>query len=388
MTRWNSALEHISTKTIIAVEHMANIEEQIKEIEDEIARTPYNKKSQHHIGRLKAKLSRLKDNLEMRRSKGGKGQGYSVKKSGHATVAIVGFPSVGKSTLLNKITNADSEVGAYQFTTLTVVPGEMEHRGAKIQMLDLPGLIKDASKGKGRGREVLLVVRSADLILLMIDVFETSIEVLVQELRTANLRLNIRPPDIVVSRKNRGGIGVNFTTAKPSMDEDLVRDMMNEYGFINADIVIRESIDEDRLIDHISGNRIYVPAIVTVNKIDLVSDEYLRQLKSKKLKGWKVVPVSAEKELGLEELKDAVFDSLRLIRIYMKPQGKEADLVEPLVIKDGSDIGAVCDSIHRDFRRNFRYAQVWGKSARFPGQIVGLEHVVKDQDVVTIIVKR
>jgi small GTP-binding protein len=367
---------------------MATIEEQIREIEDEIARTPYNKKSQRHIGRLKAKLARLKDNLEMRRSKGGKGQGYSVKKSGHATVAIVGFPSVGKSTLLNKITNADSEVGAYQFTTLTVVPGEMEHRGAKIQMLDLPGLIKDASKGKGRGREVLSVVRSADLILLMIDVFETSIEVLVEELRTANMRLNQRPPDIVVSRKNRGGIGVNFTTAKPSMDEDLVRDMMNEYGYINADIVIRESIDEDQLIDNISGNRIYVPAIVAVNKIDLVSDEYLRQLKSKKLKGWKVVPVSAENEAGLDELKDAVFDSLKLIRIFMKPQGKEADLVEPLVIKDGSDIGAVCDSIHRDFRRNFRYALVWGRSARFPGQIVGLEHVVKDQDVVSIIVKR
>jgi len=381
-------LEHISTGTIIADEHMATIEEQIREIEDEITRTPYNKKSQHHIGRLKAKLSRLKDNLEMRRSKGGKGQGYSVKKSGHATVAIVGFPSVGKSTLLNKITNADSEVGAYNFTTLTVVPGEMEHRGAKIQMLDLPGLIKDASKGKGRGREVLSVVRSADLILLMIDVFETSIEVLVEELRTANMRLNQRPPDIVVSRKNRGGIGVNFTTAKPSMDEDLVRDMMNEYGYINADIVIREAIDEDQLIDNISGNRIYVPAIVVVNKIDLVSKEYLRQLKNKKLKGWKVVPVSAENEAGLDELKDAVFDSLKLIRIFMKPQGKEADLVEPLVIKDGSDIGAVCDSIHRDFRRNFRYALVWGRSARFPGQIVGLEHVVKDQDVVTIIVKR
>jgi len=386
--RSSAALEHISTGTIIAVEHMATIEEQIREIEDEITRTPYNKKSQHHIGRLKAKLARLKDNLETRRSKGGKGQGYSVKKSGHATVAIVGFPSVGKSTLLNKITNADSEVGSYQFTTLTVVPGEMEHRGAKIQLLDLPGLIKDASKGKGRGREVLSVVRSADLILLMIDVFETNLEVLVEELRTANLRLNQRPPDIVVSRKNRGGIGVNFTTAKPSLDEDLVRDMMNEYGFINADIVIRESIDEDQLIDNISGNRIYVPGIVAVNKIDLVSKEYLRQLKNKKLKGWKVLPVSAENEVGLDELKDAVFESLRLIRIYMKPQGKEADLVEPLVIKDGSDIGAVCESIHREFRKNFRYAQVWGRSARFPGQIVGLEHVVKDQDVVTIIVKR
>ena len=367
---------------------MATIEEQIKEIEDEIARTPYNKKSQHHIGRLKAKLARLKDNLEARRSRGGKGPGYSVRKSGHATVAIVGFPSVGKSTLLNKITNAESEVGAYHFTTLTVVPGEMLHRGAKIQLLDLPGLIKDASKGKGRGREVLSVVRSADLILLMIDVFETNIDVMVEELRTANLRLNQRPPDIVVSRKSRGGIGVNFTTFEPSLDEDLVRDMMNEYGYINADIVIRDDITEDQLIDHISGNRIYVPAIVAVNKIDLVSKEYLRQLKNRKLKGWKVVPVSAEEETGLDELKDAVFDSLRLIRIYMKPQGKEADMVEPLVIRACSDIGAVCDSIHREFRRNFRYAQIWGKSARFPGQMVGLEHVVEDGDIVTIIVKR
>ena len=367
---------------------MATIDEQIKDIEDELEKTAYNKNTQHHIGKLKAKLSRLKDNLELRRSKGPKGQGYSVKKSGHATVALVGFPSVGKSTLLNKITNADSEVGAYKFTTLSVVPGEMEHRGAKIQVLDLPGLIKDASKGKGRGREVLSVVRSADLIVLMIDVFETNIQVLVDELSTANLRLNQKPADLVVSRKSRGGIGVNFTTGKPSLDEELVRDMMNEYGFINADIVIRQKINEDQLIDHIAGNRLYMPAIAVVNKIDLVSDEYLRQLKNRKLKGWKVVPVSAETGQGLAALKDAIFDSLDLIRIYMKPQGKEADLVEPLVIRAGSDIGAVCASIHRDFRKNFRYALIWGKSARFPGQIVGLDHVVKDEDIVSIIIKR
>lgn len=83
-----------------------------------------------------------------------------------------------------------------------------------------------------------------------------------------------------------------------------------------------------------------------------------------------------------------MYKALRFIRIYMKPQGKDADMVEPLVIKDGSDIGMICDSIHRDFKKNFRYAQIWGKSARFPGQIVGLDHKVRDQDVVTIIVKR
>jgi len=366
---------------------MANIEEQIREIEEELAKTQYNKKTQHHIGKLKAKMARLKDDLELRKSKGPKTAGYAVKKSGHATAAIVGFPSVGKSTLLNKITNAQSAVAAYKFTTLTCVPGLMEFRGAKIQILDLPGLIKDASKGKGRGREVLSVVRSADLILLMIDVFETNIHVLVDELKTANLRLNQRPADIVIAKKNRGGIIVNFTAKQSTLDEDLVAEMMNEYGYINADIVIREDINEDQLIDCISGNRLYLPAIVAINKTDLVNKEYLKHIE-KRLHGWKLIPIAAEMGVGLPALKDAIYDALKFIRIYMKPQGMEADLVEPLVIKDGSDIGMVCDSIHRDFRKNFRYAQIWGKSARFPGQIVGLDHRVMDQDVVTIIVKR
>jgi hypothetical protein len=367
---------------------MATIEEQIQETEDELAKTQYNKKTQHHIGKLKAKLARLKDELDVRRSKGPKVAGYAVKKSGHATVAIVGFPSVGKSTLLNKITNAQSAVAAYKFTTLTCVPGLMEHRGAKIQVLDLPGLIKDASKGKGKGREVLSVVRSADMILLMIDVFETNVEVLAHELWTANLRLNQRPPDIVIAKKNRGGVLVNFTTKQSTLDEDLVKEMMAEYGYINADIVIRDNIVEDQLIDYISGNRLFIPAIVAINKTDLVNEAYITQLKKRLGKHWKVVPISAEKDIGIEKLKDEIFDQLRFIRIYMKPQGKEADLVEPLVIKDGSDIGMICDSIHRDFRKNFRYALIWGKSAKFPGQIVGLDHKVMDQDVVTIIVKR
>ena len=79
---------------------MATIEDQIKEIEDEIAKTKYNKNTQHHIGKLKAKMARLKDDQEKRRAtSSGGGKSYAVKKSGNATVALVGFPSVGKSTL-------------------------------------------------------------------------------------------------------------------------------------------------------------------------------------------------------------------------------------------------------------------------------------------------
>ena len=110
------------------------IEEKIKDIEDEIQKTPYNKATSHHIGKLKAKLSKLKEESLQRSSGGHKGQGFHVKKTGDATVVLVGFPSVGKSTLLNEITNAESKVGAYQFTTLDIVPGVMEHKNAKIQV--------------------------------------------------------------------------------------------------------------------------------------------------------------------------------------------------------------------------------------------------------------
>ncbi|MFI5384009.1 MAG: GTPase, partial [Methanosarcina thermophila] len=99
---------------------MSSIQEQIREIEDEIRRTQYNKATSHHIGRLKAKIARLRDEAEKRASAKGGGDGYSIRKSGDGTVTLVGFPSVGKSTLLNKLTGARSAVGAYEFTTLTV----------------------------------------------------------------------------------------------------------------------------------------------------------------------------------------------------------------------------------------------------------------------------
>ena len=67
----------------------------------------------------------------------------------------MGFPSVGKSTFLSKITKTKSEVAAYSFTTLTAIPGVLEYGGAEIQVLDLPGIIEGASEGKGRGRQVI-----------------------------------------------------------------------------------------------------------------------------------------------------------------------------------------------------------------------------------------
>ena len=86
---------------------MATPEEQIAEIEKEIAKTQKNKATDHHIGSLYGKIAKLKELAEKKKSQGAMGKGYFIKKSGNATIVLVGFPSVGKSTLINKITNVN-----------------------------------------------------------------------------------------------------------------------------------------------------------------------------------------------------------------------------------------------------------------------------------------
>lgn len=365
---------------------MPSIQDQIKEIEDEIHRTPYHKGTQHHIGKLKAKLARLKEEARKKRP-GVSGKAFAVPKGGNATVSIVGFPGVGKSTLLNQITEAKSEVGDYDFTTLKIIPGVLEYKGAKIQMLDMPGLVRGASKGRGRGREVISVVRSSDMVMLMLDVFETNLGLMLEELNESGLRLNQKLAEVIATRKDRGGINVFKTTRLTKIDTEMVGDLFREWGYINADIVVRENVNEDQIIDWLAGNRVYMPAILVVNKIDLVTKEYIKRLR-KKLRGWKILPIAAEKGTGLERLKKKIYDTLELIRIYMKPQRKEADYSEPLVLRRDATVGDVCEFIHRDFRKKFRFANVWGDSAKFAGQRVGLAHVLKDKDVITVVVRK
>jgi len=365
----------------------SDIEKQIKDIEDEIFNTQKNKATEHHIGKLKAKLARLRQEVDKRKSAGAKGKGFAIKKSGDATVGLIGFPSIGKSTLLNRLTDAKSRIGDYDFTTLDAIPGMMSYKGANVQILDLPGLITGASVGKGRGREILSAVRNVDLVLFMIDAqHEDHLNIMAEELHMAGIRLNQKRPDVVVKKTGQGGIIVTATTKLTHLDESLVKSISSEY-VTNADIVVRENITEDQLIDVFVQNRIYVPAFVVVNKTDLISSKKLStRLREIKQKGWDVIAISAKEDFGLNKLKSKMFSELRFICVYMKPVGKSADLNEPLILKEGDTVEVACRKLHREFKDKFRYASVSGPSAKHDIQKVGLEHVLKDEDVLTIVI--
>ena len=363
------------------------IPEKIKAIQDEMARTQINKATEHHLGLLRAKIAKLKREQETKSKKTTVSDGFDVRRAGDATVVFIGLPSVGKSTLLNRLTSAKSSVGAFQFTTLTVVPGMMEYRGARIQVLDLPGILKGASSGKGLGKRILSVARNADLVLLILDVFQPYHEdVLVSELANIGIRLNQKPPNIIIEKTGIGGISIAQQVKLTKVSEKLVKDILHVYGITSARVVIREDVTSDQIVDMLSGSKIYAKALTVINKIDLVDEEFLKDLKLK-IKS-EFITVSADSNTNIDLLKDMIYEKLRFIRIYMKPKGGETDFKEPLIAKEGSTVLDICNKLHRNMKKQFRYGMVWGKSVKFGGQRVGINHVLQDEDVLTIIKTR
>jgi small GTP-binding protein len=361
----------------------AKINDRIQELEHQLSTAKYNKATQHAFGVMKAQLAKLKGTVEKRAGIGKSDSGWFVKKTGDATVVLLGFPSVGKSTLLNALTGAKSKVAAYQFTTLTVVPGVMEYNKAKVQILDVPGIVQGAAAGTGRGKEVLAMVRNSDLVLILIDALNPEhYQAILGEVYETGVRINQRAPDVKIVKKSKGGLDIGSTVKLTKLTYEIIAAVLREFKINNADVMIRTDIDVDQLIDVVEGNRKYIPSITVVSKMDLATPAQIEHIKQT------IKPdvfISASQGKNIEKLKETIFQGLRFIRLYLKEVNKKPDLDEPLVLRKGSTLRTVCDTLHRDFVTKFRFAKIWGKSAKFPGQLFrNLEKELQDGDIVEI----
>src|SRR3989344_5501335 len=356
---------------------MVKIDERIKDLEKDLSSGKYDKSTAHHFALVKAQLSKLKERKEKQASSGKGVYGYSVRKSGDASVILVGFPSVGKSTLMNKLTDAKSDVAAYAFTTLTVIPGIMKYKNAKIQILDVPGVVEGAASGKGKGKEVLSCVYSADLIILLADE-PFQIKKLEKELYDFNIRINKEKARINLVRKEKGGLNINLPK-NFNLDLETVKLILREFKINNANVDIYQNISIDEFIDFLEGNKKYISAIYVLNKVDKMKKEELE-----KIKGFDLF-ISAEKDYHLNELMDLIFDKLNFIRVYCKETRKEADLNEPMIMFKDATLRDMCSKLHKDFIEKFKFSRVWGVSVKHQGQkIMKLEHKLKDKDIVEL----
>ncbi|AQZ13389.1 RBG1 (YAL036C) [Zygosaccharomyces parabailii] len=369
---------------------MSTTVEKIKAVEDEMARTQKNKATSFHLGQLKAKLAKLRRELltaSQSSGGGGGGVGFDVARTGVASVGFVGFPSVGKSTLLSKLTGTESESAEYEFTTLVTVPGIIRYKGAKIQMLDLPGIIDGAKDGRGRGKQVIAVARTSNMLFIVLDVNKPLAhkQIIEKELEGVGIRVNKSPPDIIVKKKEKGGISITNTVPLTHLDNDEIRAVMSEYRINSAELAFRCDATVEDLIDVLEApTRRYMPAIYVLNKIDSLSLEELELL----YRIPNAVPISSGKDWNLDELLQTMWDRLNLVRVYTKPKGRMPDFSDPVVLRsDHCTVRDFCNQIHKSLVDEFRNAAVYGTSVKHQPQYVGLNHVLEDEDVVTILKK-
>lgn len=359
--------------------------ERIADIENEMARTQKNKATAHHLGILKAKLAKLKRELITPKTSGGPAaDGFDVAKTGDARIGFVGFPSVGKSTLLSNLAGVYSEVAAYEFTTLTTVPGCIKYKGAKIQLLDLPGIIEGAKDGKGRGRQVIAVARTCSLIFIVLDVLKPlqHKRLIEKELEGFGIRLNKEPPNIIFKKKEKGGINLQTMCTQSELDNEMVKSILSEYKIHNADITLRYDATADDLIDIVEGNRTYVPCIYLLNKIDQISIEELDIICDIP----HCVPISAHHKWNYDALLEKLWEYLKLVRIYTKPKGQLPDYEAPVVLQSQRcTVEDFCNKVHRTIIKEMKYALVWGSSVKHQPQKVGKDHQLNDEDVVQIV---
>jgi len=375
------------------IDAMPALLEKIATLELEISRTQKNKATAKHLGDLKAKLCAARRELisPEKGGGGGKAKGFEVQRFGDSRCALIGFPSVGKSSLLTALTGVQSEAAAYEFTTLTCIPGVINYNDCKIQLLDLPGIITGAAQGKGRGRQVIATARSADMILMVLDATKDDAQrqLLTKELNDVGIRLNKARPKISVTKTKTGGFKFNATCTLTELNGDVCFSILRQYKMFNVDIIVNEDASIDDFIDVLeetgTAPRQYCKCLYVYNKIDMLNISQVEELARQPYS----VVISVSKGLNLDGLLERIWQELDLRRIYTKKKGLFPDFTEPIVLtcQRGNKTMSVENAVgllHKSLLDEFKSALVWGSSVRASPQVCGLKHELQDEDVMQI----
>ncbi|ASJ10213.1 GTP-binding protein [Thermococcus sp. P6] len=363
------------------------IQEKIRALEKMYATVPKHKGTEKLRLHIKRKLSELRKELEKQQAqKKGGGYSFSVRKEGAAQIVLAGLPNAGKSSLLRALTNADTDVADYPFTTVEPIPGMMHHKDVQIQLVEVPGLVQGAALGKGMGPQLLSVIRNADAIAIVVDLSRDPVEqmeILLREFERAGIKLNRRRPAVEIRKTVTGGIVINGQENIKGDVREVMR-MLREERIHSAEITVKEPVTLEDFSDALDESLVWRKAIVIANKGDAPgSRENYERLVKAYGERFRIIPVSARKKIQLDKLKDELYELAGIIRVFTKSPGEEP-AYPPVPLKKGSTVMDLAERIHKDFARNFKYARVWGKSVKFPGQRVGADHVLEDGDVVEI----
>lgn len=166
-----------------------------------------------------------------------------------------------------------------------------------------------------------------------------------------------------------------YTTTKPEVG-------MMPYEDVWVQIIEIPSTFEPQWMGIVHSTDLIIRVIDSERNLDGQRKE-LNEILNKFHIKTKAIKVISKKPINLNKLKLEIWNSFNVIRIYTKVQGKPPEK-KPIVMKKGSTVKDVVKEVHKEFLKTFRFARIWGKSVKFNGATVGLEHELSDKDVVQI----
>ncbi|MEM4035149.1 MAG: TGS domain-containing protein [Fervidicoccaceae archaeon] len=364
------------------------LEEKISALEEFISAVPKHKGTEKLLHWARRRLSELREEQEERRRKRvGGGSRFFVEKEGAAQVVLVGGPDSGKSALLSKLTGARSEPTDYPFSTKVPVPGMLFVGGIPLQLVDTPSLVLDNEEGPSWRGRVIGLARNADAILLVVDLTRDAVAQVrgaIELLSNGGVLVTKPKARVTISKISSGGINVVLNGKLVGCSVDEVKRLLREYGVHHAIVRISGEATIDEIENSILRGADYKPTIILANKVDVEgAEKRLEELSRAYGRDFRIIPVSAATGRGLDEVGPALVEELELIRVYTKQPNGEVSK-SPLVLRRGATVLDVAKSIHSSLWKNFKYARVWGRSVRYPGERVGASHLVEDGDVVEI----
>jgi small GTP-binding protein len=292
--------------------------EKLSYLQELLAIIPKHKGTEKLQADLKTKISKLKDAIITQKKSGGTGGSwYQVEKQGAGQIVLVGLPNSGKSSLLNTLTNARVEVALYPFTTSLPQVGMMDYEDVKIQIIDTPPLHDDAQPW------LYGLYRNGDMLLIVLDA-----------------------------------------------QADIFKDFESVLSALNARSIYVRGVE---LGDKKS-------AMVLLNKADATHSGAIETFMQTHKDEFRLMAVSSETGAGIEQLRKEIFVALRIIRVYTKKIGHPIEKKDPVVLKQGSTVIDAAEHIHKDFKKNLKFARLWSDS-KYQGQRVEKNHVLLDGDI-------
>ena len=292
-----------------------------EEIKEDVIRKKYDKFGifRKFIEQLDAEIAEIQ---KKPKQKSREYDPFDVKRSGDGRVVLFGISNVGKSTLMNAITNTDVETGNFLHTTRTALAGTCEIEEVKIQIVDVPGFL-DFKADWAISKQILRVARTCDAIALVID---------------------------------------------------LSTDVKKQYDFL-----MNQLINARLIIEGIPRYKIGI--VATKGDLPRSKENYAIL---QKITDYVIHPISSTNSESLEKLKKFLFQMMELIRVYTKAPLKKVDFSSPFVVPIGLTVEELASKIHKDFVAGFKYAKIWGTSVDFDGKRVNLTHELHDKDIIEL----